>query len=145
MSSYFDNLMTEFWDIAKLPDEEFLALAAEIETRVIREVSLTTGDREFPGDLREKIQSCIALHAYDYEQYASDGRPRERKIPINEKAKAWLLSLRYSRLCESLHSLFHELASRRIRHRFDSIFFDDPAAFLKQRDAFLAEQAGGRT
>lgn len=140
MSSYFDAIMREFRDISPLPEEEFLARATEIETRVIREVSLTTGDREFPEDLREKIQTCIAMMVYDYEPYASDGRARERKIPLNENSRDWLLTMRYSRMCERLHSLFHELASRRIQHRFGGLFFDSPTMFLKQRDEALAEE-----
>lgn len=138
MSSYFDTIMSEFRDISFLPEEEFLARATEIETRVIREVSLTTGDKEFPADLREKIQTCIAVNAYDYDKYATP-QPRQRRIPINESAKNWLLTMRYSRMCEALHSLFHELAGRRIHHRFGGLFFDNPAAFLKQRDDYLAE------
>lgn len=139
MSSYFDAIMAQFRDISFLPEEDFLERAVEIETQVIREVSLTTGDKEFPDDLREKIQSCIAVWSYDYEQYASGGHPRERKIPINENAKHWLLTMRYSRMCESLHTLFHEVAVRKIEHRFGGFFSDSPEGFLKVRDSYLAE------
>lgn len=61
MTSYFDDAARAVSDIPRtLSDDDFLAAVAAIEKPIVECVSLNTGDREFPVDLRETIQSIIA-------------------------------------------------------------------------------------
>lgn len=130
--------MTAFWDDKTSQvtqasthyetDDAFLAQVGDIEKEVVHIVSLTTGDREFPNDLRERIQACIANRCC---YQVGD-------LPANEKAVEYLLSVRSSMLIEDLHSLFHEVAQRKPKHRY-GYFSDDPSGFLRIRDEEEAE------
>ena len=127
MTSYFDEASHNISECSHLPDDRFLDQVADIENSIIRDVNLVTGDKQFPDDLREKIQTCIAVRAYNYLGY------------VNEKAKEWILYVRSSRMIDSLHSLFHEVAGRGITTRFGFRIGDNPDIFLKLRDSAIAD------
>jgi hypothetical protein len=135
MTAYWDATQRDLREAAKLGDEEFLARSIEIETRVIEEVSLVTGDREFPDDLRDRIQGIVWRTAIDYDAYVQRGSRRPRSLEMNERSKRWLLTMRYSVMCEELHAAFHSVAQQRPPNRFDSFFTDDPSSFLRAREA----------
>lgn len=125
MTSYFDKASSDVRHIPRdLTDEQFLARVAAIEAPIAHDVSLCTGDREFPNDLREKIQGIIATKAV-YQ------RVRELKPTI--AAVEHVLTMRYSEMIEDLHSAFHTLASRRVKTRFGH-WYDSPKANLVARD-----------
>jgi hypothetical protein len=130
MTAYWDDLTREVRDASHLPDDDFVEAVVDIETRVIRAVSLTTGDREFPDDLRESLQSIIMRAAIDYTRFACN-RPGEQ----NERSRSWLLTMRSSCLIGDLHRAFHDVAARRPPNRYDAYFTDDPTNFLRARDA----------
>lgn len=136
MSSYFDDLNRELHELfkrhpkASLNDPSPVSRLAKffedycaIESRVTKTVSLVTGDREFPDDLREKIQGIVAVHSV----YPT-------KL-FNPKAAAFLLDTKSSEVFSRLHSAFHEVASRRVPTRF-GLLSDDPEGILKRRDNY---------
>jgi hypothetical protein len=137
MTAYWDKLRNEVNSAAReRADNDFVDTVIDIEARVIREVSLTTGDREFPDDLRNEIQGLVAIHAIDPGRALLDGRSAEL---ANDRARAWLLTMRYSMLLEELHRAFHRVAERRATNRFDGHFSDDPMSFLRARDTALGQ------
>ena len=123
MTSYFDKLSAEVIDG---PDThpELVAHVAAIEARVWKTVTLLTGDREFPDDLREKILGAFAKH--------SVWQPSP-SLPRNERAEARLYPGGPSRLIEELHDLFHDVACRRHETRFGRLS-DHPEFDLARRD-----------
>jgi hypothetical protein len=138
------GIVTAFWDekrreVRDLDDlakregwseDKFVEAVVGLERQVIQVVSFVTGDRDFPNDLRELIQKKVAIDAVH-------ALP---EIAPNSEAREWLVSMRYSRLFEELHSAFHEVARRRPKHRFEGAFSDDPSGFLRIRDEALKEQ-----
>ncbi len=124
MTAYFDEKAREAREICRRfkDDSAMLETLAELEEPMIHEVSLLTGDREFPDELRERIQTAIAL--YRVKQPAPD-------LPEN-KGPDWARTMRESGLVERLHSLFHEVAGRRIRTRH-GLLLDSPIGFLRER------------
>ena len=124
MTSYFDDLRTEVRTASKLSstDGEFLAELEELEASAIADINLVTGDREFPDDLRERIQRLIAVG----QTRLIEGQPPTRHRIEN-------LMMRRSHLLEELHSAFHEVGSRRIQTRF-GILSDHPRVNLSMRD-----------
>ena len=125
MSSYFDNAARE---VAENFDR-----IKDVEARVIREVNLVTGDREFPEDLRKVIQATIAKWRYEpiYESIITG---------LQTEGKEMSDCLKQSVLIERLHSDFHTLGSRHIVCRFGRLS-DSPSRILAQRDNYIN---GGR-
>lgn len=130
MTAYFDSAAAEVREASeRFPDREaFLAEVGEVERRVIRDVQLCTGDREFPGDLREKILGRIAVDATVGPLEATNLAPS-----FYGKARDLAAAARYSPLLDSLHSLFHRLAERRLLVRFGR-WTDSPTDNLLRRD-----------
>lgn len=116
MTSYFDDLRTEVRkaSTAAKDDEEFLLDIEAMERGVIQDVNYITGDREFPEDLREKIQGLIAVHRTQVMRDEPPTRARE----LN-------LRMRRSQLLQELHTAFHEVGYRRIKTRF-GVLSDNP-------------------
>jgi hypothetical protein len=137
MTAYWDALKREVREASQFSNDDFVETVIDIETRVIREVSLATGDREFPDDLREKVQGVIAINAIDFGRYIYERPCSEGNALANARARAWLLTMRYSILLEELHSVFHVVATRRAPNRYDTFFTDDPTSFLRAREAML--------
>jgi len=136
MTAYFDDLEREARELSERAsdDQEFLVGLEGLEARLTRDVTLNTGDREFPDELREKALSVIALQAVT-------GGPLYAQQPLlHEKARRMALATRRSTLVGSLHSLFHRLAGARIKTRF-GLWSDDPAGNLRLRDAHDQEAA----
>lgn len=129
MTSYFDDLRTEVRNVSTISkdDAEFLLSLEEIEQNVIRDVSYITGDREFPEDLREKIQGLIAVHKTE----VTTGQPPTRAREMN-------LRMRRSQLLQELHSAFHEVGYRRIKTRF-GILSDNPRVNCLLREEYEEE------
>ena len=132
MTAYWDDLRREVQDASQLSDDNFVETVIAIETHVIRAVSLTTGDREFPDDLRQQIQGVIAVHAIDPGRHLFE-RPSTELA--NARARAWLLTMRSSILLEELHRAFHRVGERRAVNRYDGYFTDDPSSFIRAREA----------
>jgi len=139
--------------MAELSDVELVRQVVALETRIIRDVSLVTGDKDFPETWREEIQQAITKCALDYEAYIhrDDKHPWRpwdmcddkhpwgpwydvRVLPLHDEARKWLLTIRHSRLIGVLHSLFHRVASERIPHRFGGWFGDNPADVREEQD-----------
>lgn len=123
MSSYFDNLSSLVSQIPQSSDEAYIFAVAEIERTMIDDVVMVAGDREFPEALREKIMKAIAKwHVCTYAE-----------LPPHPKAIEYLLSLRMSELVETMHGIFHEVASARTMTRFGRLS-DHPKDILNRRD-----------
>ena len=137
MTAYWDDLAREVRDAVQLPVDDFVETVIDIETRVIRTVSLTTGDREFPDELRVRLQSILMLSSIDYTRFACN-RPGDQNV----RSRSWLLTMRSSRLINDLHAAFHDVAAGRHPNRYDTHFTDDPTSFLRARDAATREVQG---
>lgn len=123
MSSYFDNLSRQVSEVPRDPADGFISGVATIERSMIDTIVLVAGDREFPHDLREKIMSAIAK--WHVGTYAG--------LEPSPKAIEYVSSLSMSELVERMHSLFHDVASRRIVTRFGRLS-DHPQDILHRRD-----------
>ncbi len=132
MSSYFDDLNRELRELFEQNTREGSLLEAykELESRVVKTVSLATGDIEFPDDLREKLQGILAVKRVF----------RPETNDLNMDAVEYLLTMKLSGLFETLHSAFHEVASRRVQTRF-GLLSDDPSGIVRRRDAHDADVA----
>jgi len=137
MTAYWDDLKREVREASQLGNDDFVETVIEIESRAIQAVTLVTGDREFPDELRQKVLNVIALNAIDYGWHIYGKHVREGDALKNERARAWLLTMRYSILIEELHSTFHLVAAQRAPNRYDGFFSDDPTSFLRARDAIV--------
>ena len=123
MTSYFDEMREDIsWAAASADtDRQFLAAIETVEARAIADINLVTGDREFPDDLREKIQGLIAT----CQTKRIEGQPPTRHREMNAV-------MRHSQLLIELHRAFHEVGSRRIETRF-GILSDHPRVNLNMR------------
>src|SRR5579863_5057713 len=134
MSSYFDDLSTKVADLSKICSsvDTFVDAVLKLEDDVVNTVNLATGDREFPDDLREKIQNLIAVF-----------RLRDLTKPgeLQQKAREWLVTMKDDRLFTELHSAFHVVASKRHMTRF-GLLLDDPSGIVRRRDSFDEELKG---
>ncbi len=127
MSSYFDAAAQSVAQIGDTHDGDqvtFLIALREIEGQVAKDVSLCSGDREYPEDLREQVQGVIAMYA------AAEGIAH---VPPRESVVEYAVESKSSRLVEELHNVHHVLASRRVEARFGR-WSDDPARDLVRRD-----------
>jgi hypothetical protein len=115
--------MTEFFDSRTRTAEQGFDFAVEVEKEVIHYVSLVTGDREFPPDLREEAQRTIALWSLGP---LGKLKPRPEAVQYYE-------TMNLSRLLSDLHSFFHKVAALRLESRF-GILSDDPLDILIRRD-----------
>ena len=129
MTAYFDDLRQEMRDIPPCDPQEWVRQLGLIERRVVEEVQLVTGDREFPEDLRERILLVIATRAvYDLSP----------AVPARQEPVEYAATTKTSDLLETLHSLFHQLAARRVETRFGRLS-DSPRAILNARNAYDQE------
>lgn len=140
MSSYFDDLNRELHTLFKkqtglddfrdpVASVKFFIDYRMLEEQVIKTVSFCTGDREFPDDLRERIQGIIAVKCV----FGGDGRGNKKNLDM-------LMAMRTSELFAQLHSAFHEVASRRVETRF-GLLDDNPESIVKRRDFHDAEDS----
>ena len=116
MTSYFDER-------ARALDGATITEAVEVEKEVIATVNLVTGDREFPEDLRERIQGLIAVFRCRKSTSASSPWSRGR-FDFEATSESSLL--------RELHSAFHDVANRRIETRF-GILSSSPEDILVRR------------
>lgn len=132
MSSYFDNLSSQVGYASEhfRDPEKFREAVATIEQHLIDDITIITGDREFPEDLRQHALNLIAnCHV--------GNAPH---LPARQEAIDYLTAVRSSTLIESMHSLFHTLASRRIQTRF-GLLDDSPISIRVRRDEHDSEGA----
>ena len=130
MSSYFDDKVRAIAKLAQetTTDVEFLAGISAIEREAFQTISLVTGDREFPDDLRQ-----CAMKTFAVDGVFSNGGMEPLKMSVQ-----YVLATRSSRCLEALHSLFHEVARRHVLTRFGHLS-DNPPDILARRDEFDAE------
>lgn len=131
MSSYFDtktHAVNEASDKAT-DDKEFIRQVCEIERQLIRDVTLAAGDREFPADLREKAMALIAR--WHVGTFAG--------LPPTDEALKYALLTKMSELVDTMHSLFHDVARRRVQTRFGQLS-DHPADIVNRRDEHDSEK-----
>jgi len=130
MTGFFDSLnitVSALVEDCAGNDELFLSAVDSLEDTVTHTVSRATGDREFPEEWRERIQSCLAVCRLHYHS------PVQNRTAID-----YLVYTRCSKLFGELHSLFHRLAAARIETRF-GLLTDSPSSIVARRDAFDAE------
>jgi len=132
VTHYFDEAAGEVTSNAWRDDVGFLAELERVEARVCKDVSLCTGDREFPDSLREKIMGIIAVW-----QSREDGG-----VPTQGRQMA--VVTRSSAMIGKLHGVFHQLAAGRVKTRF-GMLSDDPTGNVKRRDYHDAEASSDET
>jgi hypothetical protein len=124
MSSYFDDKNRKVAEAFQNNGlDEFLKELKEIEAEVYADVTLLTGDPEFPDDMREKIMQVLAVAGV----YQPEG------LSAPERAVDWAIAIGSSRMIEALHDLFHEVAGRRVETRF-GLLSDNPRFDRERRD-----------
>lgn len=136
MSSYWDSIRTEVNTLAdQLKDnpEAFAIQVQLVEDRVLHTVDLVTGDRDFPDDLRERIQGLIAKKSIRAFEMMKGMFPKIMSTSFRDPRED-LKAFWHHELFEDLHSLFHDVATRRHQHRFGGYFSDNPDGFLRVRD-----------
>jgi hypothetical protein len=126
MSSYVDDKTRRVCEASESfsDTENFIRAVADIEDELIHDVTLAVGDREFPSDLRERAMSLIARWHV--------GMQCGSLAPTDE-ALEYVTATRTSELVETMHSLFHEVASQRLRTRF-GLLSDHPRDIWHRRD-----------
>lgn len=129
MTSYFDDANREISN-APRDTEGFMQKLCEIERRAKDDVLSCAGDREFPEDLRAKIVRTIRAE-----------QVQDSLGALDTENSSMALAMRHSSLLADLHSIFHELASRRHRTRFTVWWSDSPDANVKLRKAWEDEQS----
>ena len=122
MTSFFDDYDTEVTEAAQQDDRNFLSQLASIEEDLIKWIYLCCGDREFPGEMRERILGIIAVH-----------RVKLSCKYRNDNAASYAMTTRCSRLIGELHSAFHKLAASRYKTRF-GVLSDSPKHIVVRRD-----------
>lgn len=137
MSSYFDDAARKVSGLCgQFSDTALVQEVAKVENEIIEQVNLDTGDREFPDDLREKIQGIIARWNVGYPV-----RPDTiEAADWHREAWDWLHSVKSSRLIDDLHSAYHIVASRRIKTRF-GVLYDSPRGNVNMRDEWDKERS----
>lgn len=118
--------MTAYFDAAQRQPYVGIDAAIGIEKTVINTVGLAIEDREFPADLREKIQGFIDVWRID-----EPGKLDWKRQPV--QGRLYFNLTKRSRLLEELHDAFHDVAQRRHRTRF-GILSDDPSEIVGRRD-----------
>jgi hypothetical protein len=116
MSKYFDE--KHQW-----VREDFDSID-NVEAGIIDDVNLVTGDREFPEEMRERIQGIIACNRHQC-------LPGLEDLGMSQGGKMSEIT-RSSRLISELHSAFHDLAGMRIRTSYGRLD-DSPEKILKRR------------
>lgn len=120
--------MTEYFDAANRDISERvrahqgdsnaqLAVIEMVEARVIEDVNAIIEDREFPEELREKARAYLAQAI---KNVSGEGRKYAR-------------TMKCSMMIDRLHSLFHELARRRLEVRW-GVLSDDPGGMVRARE-----------
>lgn len=128
MTTYFDHRQREVALCARLSEAEFFQRVSGIERDIIADVIRNTGDYQFPSDLRQKMIEVISTQRVD------DISGCDVETEGHKAARV----LRNSPLVGALHSLFHELASRRIEARF-GLWGDNPDDNLVRRQNWEEE------
>jgi hypothetical protein len=115
--------------------EEFLKQVKAVEEGMIQTLMLFMGDREVhqEKDLCQAIWKVIVCHQIRYEGGDFLG---DKTGPCQATAEA--LACRRSRLISEMHSLWHDIASRRYQFRF-GLVLDNPKAAVSARDRWVEE------
>ena len=116
MSSFFSEVADE---VAVLEEtfadvDEFLMHLEGLENDLVRAALLVTGDREFPGALRDEVLAVIALE-------------RATKVPIPTPGWRQARLTRTSPLTTALAALFARIEAQGVLTRFGQITADLPA------------------
>lgn len=137
MSSYFDKFDRGVSELSKITnDEEFLLGLKELEKTMIHTCELFAGDRDTPTDIQQAIIKCITLNQVRYKGgdfLGDEFGPCE--------ATRMALASRQSRLSKEMHSLWHDIASRRLEMRY-GLVLDNPKAAVEARDRHAEEKFG---
>jgi hypothetical protein len=120
VTAYFDTLQRRIGAASERcrgydnSEAQFLLEVGMVEARAVRAVEAVTKLDGFPDDLRQKIARAIAKAS------TSD-------------ALGYRLATRSSDLIGDLHSIFHDVATRKIQTPF-GVLSDDPVGTLKRLD-----------
>lgn len=136
MSSYFDKFDREasvLADSFRGNDEGFLKALMGLEAPMIKTCELYAGDIDTPEDVRQAIIACIALHSirYDGGDFMGDSTgPCE--------ATRYAIVAKRSKLSTEMHSLWHDIARRRLQPRY-GLVMDNPEHAVNARDRYVEE------
>lgn len=114
MTAYYDELNRQV-SAASRDEATFLLEVAKVEARAQRAVEAVAKLDGFPDDLKTKIARAIEKSK-------------------TKEALGYRLAVRASELLSDLHSIFHDVASRRIETPF-GVLSDDPEGTLRRLDA----------
>lgn len=136
MSSYFDKFDRETRVLAESylgNDEGFLKALMGLEAGMIKTCELFAGDIDTPDDIRQAIIGCIAVHAIRYEggDFMGDSTGKC-------EATSYAVVSKRSKLSAEMHSLWHEIARRRLQPRY-GLVMDNPEYAVRARDRWVEE------
>ena len=143
MSSYFDKFNRQVRELSQETrgnDEAFLKGLMELEKPLVRTCELFAGDRDTPEDIRKAVIGCILTNEVRYEGGDFLGS-HVGGVLLESDGAQYACACRSSKLSQELHSLFHDIASRRIQTRY-GLVMDDPEAAVKARDAYAESRFG---
>jgi len=132
MTEYFDSkgsLLAKI-DPKKEPDYSQLSKALEdLDYGVVWDVSLCSEFEGFPEDLRARVNQTVL-------KWSSAAQPVNKSGPDYETVEEHIRGI--SSMISELHTIFHELAERRLRG-----FSDDPRTPLRVLYARAEERREG--
>ncbi len=136
MSSYFDKFDREVRQLAqdtRGSDEQFLLQLKQLEATMIKTCELFAGDIDTPDDIRQAVIACIALNQVRYEggDFLGDSTGPSQGAQHAMCCKS-------SQLSHEMHSLFHDIARRRIETRY-GLVMDNPEHAVRMRDQWVEE------
>lgn len=137
MSSYFDELNREVRTLSSFTKEDepaFLNSLIKIESHLKDDCLQLANDKETPEEVKQKILDTIKKYEI---RYAGGNFLGDEKGPSDGANMA--VACRKSLLVDEMHSLFHTIASMRIKTRY-GLIIDNPASTVRCRNLHDAEE-----
>jgi hypothetical protein len=139
MSKYFDKFDSAVRELARSgsSDEEFLTGLVQLESNMIHNLELLTGDWEVYQN-SELVKSIQEIVARTRTRYAGGDFMGDHLGACDVTSQN--LACRSSQLSCEMHQLFHQIAAQQIRFRWGRLT-DNPQSAVQARDRWDATHA----
>ena len=136
MTSFFDSASSKIREAADkisekektqgaaMADRGFLAEVLKVENEVLVPILQLIKDQEFPADSKMMIEAKVARFSVQ-----------------TEHGRQHVVAVRYSKLIEDLHDIFHSLGSRHLRVRW-GVLSDKPDSMVAILEEYLSTHRG---
>ena len=125
MSSYFDEFDREVNTLSSFCGQDtelFIKQLEEAEKRLIADCAAFALDPETPQEIATQISGRIMIHRVNPED--------------NSEATEYARMCRRSKLSAQMHSLWHEIATLRLKTRYTGFVNDNPAFMRRLLNAY---------